>query len=166
MTWTCQIFDGNPLTSYAVVFLEAAGFSTNATFDLNMCVNAYFLIGPLICFSLMPHFGRRTIYMTGLAGMLVIQVVVGHPSPHRSLPQTQDAESSRVANVDNSRLAVSDSPSITPPRWRSAFFSSSVPSSTLFSWVQLATRLLPKRLLVVCVTRLLPSADFVIILPA
>ncbi|TVY63982.1 General alpha-glucoside permease [Fusarium oxysporum f. sp. cubense] len=77
MTWTCQIFDGNPLTSYAVVFLEAAGFSTNATFDLNMCVNACFVIGPLICFSLMPHFGRRTIYMTGLAGMLIILVVIG-----------------------------------------------------------------------------------------
>ncbi|KAL5611173.1 hypothetical protein FOBRF1_007290 [Fusarium oxysporum] len=77
MTWTCQIFDGNPLTSYAVVFFEAAGFSTEATFDLNMCVNACFIIGPLICFCLLPRFGRRTIYMTGLSGMLVIQVVIG-----------------------------------------------------------------------------------------
>lgn len=76
MTWTCQIFDGNPLTSYAVVFFEAAGFSTEATFDLNMCVNACFVIGPLICFCILPHFGRRTIYMTGLSGMLVIQVIV------------------------------------------------------------------------------------------
>lgn len=79
MTWTCQIFDGNPLTSYAVVFLEAAGFDTTQTFDLNMGVNACFVVGPLICFCIFPYFGRRTIYMAGLAGMFVIQVIVSRP---------------------------------------------------------------------------------------
>ncbi|KUL84152.1 hypothetical protein ZTR_07180 [Talaromyces verruculosus] len=77
MTWTCQIFDGNPLTSYAVVFLEAAGFNTTQTFDLNMGVNACFVVGPLICFCIFPYFGRRTIYMTGLSGMLIIQIIIG-----------------------------------------------------------------------------------------
>ncbi len=77
VVWACQIFDGNPLTSFAVVFLEAAGFNATQTFDLNMCVNACFVIGPLICFAIFPYLGRRTIYMSGLAGMLILEIVVG-----------------------------------------------------------------------------------------
>ena len=72
----CQILDGNPLTSYAVVFLQAAGFDETQSFNLNMGINACFVVGPLICYTLFPFFGRRTIYMSGLAGMLLTLVVV------------------------------------------------------------------------------------------
>ncbi|ETN41289.1 uncharacterized protein HMPREF1541_03224 [Cyphellophora europaea CBS 101466] len=77
MTWMCQILDGNPLTSYAVVFLQAAGFDETQSFNLNMGINACFVVGPLICYTLFPFFGRRTIYMSGLAGMLLTLVVIG-----------------------------------------------------------------------------------------
>jgi MFS transporter, SP family, general alpha glucoside:H+ symporter len=82
---TGQIFDGNPLTSFAVVFLEAAGFNATQTFDLNMCVNACFVIGPLICFAIFPYLGRRTIYMSGLSGMLLLELVVGGLGTHVTL---------------------------------------------------------------------------------
>ena len=76
MTWMCQIWDGNPLTSYAVVFLQAAGFDETQSFNLNMGITACFVAGPLVCYGLFPLFGRRTIYMSGLAGMLSTLVVV------------------------------------------------------------------------------------------
>ena len=77
MTWSSQVLDGNPLTSYAVVFLEAAGFNTEQTFDINISISACFVIGVLICYAIFPFFGRRTIYMSGLAGMFIILVIVG-----------------------------------------------------------------------------------------
>jgi SP family general alpha glucoside:H+ symporter-like MFS transporter len=70
--------------SFAVVFLEAAGFNATQTFDLNISVNACFVIGPLICFTIFPYFGRRTIYMSGLAGMLILELIVGGLGTHIS----------------------------------------------------------------------------------
>ena len=72
----CQIWDGNPLTSYAVVFLQAAGFDEVQAFNMNMGVTSCFVAGPLICYLIFPYFGRRTIYQAGLAGMLVTLLVV------------------------------------------------------------------------------------------
>lgn len=72
----CQIWDGNPLTSYAVVFLQSAGFNELQAFNMNMGINACFVAGPLICYLLFPILGRRTIYMSGLGGMLLTLVTV------------------------------------------------------------------------------------------
>lgn len=71
-----QVLDGNPLTSYAVVFLEAAGFSEIQTFDINISICACFVIGVLICYLIFPFFGRKTIYMSGLTSMCLILIVV------------------------------------------------------------------------------------------
>jgi MFS transporter, SP family, general alpha glucoside:H+ symporter len=79
MTWMSQVLDGNPLTSYAVVFLEAAGFDETQTFDINISISACFVIGVLICYCIMPFVGRKIIYMSGLSGMFVLLVVVSHP---------------------------------------------------------------------------------------
>lgn len=76
MTWMSQVLDGNPLTSYAVVFLEAAGFDEIQTFDINISISACFVIGVLICYLLFPFAGRKTIYMSGLSSMFVLLVVV------------------------------------------------------------------------------------------
>lgn len=71
-----QIWDGNPLTSYAVVFLEAAGFNEIQTFDINISISACFVIGVLICYGIFPFFGRKTIYLSGLSAMFCILVTV------------------------------------------------------------------------------------------
>ncbi|KEF63625.1 MFS transporter, SP family, general alpha glucoside:H+ symporter [Exophiala aquamarina CBS 119918] len=77
MTWASQVLDGNPLTSYAVVFLEAAGFSEIQTFDINISICACFVIGVLICYLIFPFFGRKTIYLSGLSAMCVILITIG-----------------------------------------------------------------------------------------
>jgi len=77
MTWVCQVFDGNPLTSYAVVFLEAAGFNETQTFDLNIGISSCFVAGVLICYLLFLYFGCRTIYLIGLGGMFTTLVLIG-----------------------------------------------------------------------------------------
>jgi MFS transporter, SP family, general alpha glucoside:H+ symporter len=71
-----QVLDGNPITSYAVVFLEAAGFDEIQTFDINISISACFVIGVLICYFIFPFLGRKTIYMSGLSAMFVILVIV------------------------------------------------------------------------------------------
>ncbi|KAK6369724.1 hypothetical protein LTS17_009174 [Exophiala oligosperma] len=77
VTWMSQIWDGNPLTSYAVVFLEAAGFNEIQTFDINISISACFVIGVLICYGIFPFFGRKTIYLSGLSAMFCILVTIG-----------------------------------------------------------------------------------------
>jgi len=76
MTWGSQVLDGNPLTSYAVVFLEIAGFSEIQTFDINISICACFVIGVLICYLIFPFLGRKTIYLSGLSAMCVILIIV------------------------------------------------------------------------------------------
>lgn len=59
------------------MFLEAAGFSDVQAFDLNIGLSACYIVGGIICWFLMPHFGRSTIYMTGLTIMFFILIVIG-----------------------------------------------------------------------------------------
>jgi SP family general alpha glucoside:H+ symporter-like MFS transporter len=72
-----QILCGNPLLSYAVVFLEAVGFSEIQAFDTNIALSACFIIGGVICWFMFPHLGRATIYMSGLTFMFFTLVAIG-----------------------------------------------------------------------------------------
>ena len=75
--WSAQVLCGNPLLSYSVVFLEAVGFSELQAFDTNIALSACFIIGGVICWFLFPHFGRATIYISGLSFMFVTLVIIG-----------------------------------------------------------------------------------------
>ncbi|KAI1325758.1 putative MFS alpha-glucoside transporter [Xylariaceae sp. FL0255] len=77
VVWAAQILCGNAILGYSVVFLEAAGFSETQAFDLNIVLSSTYIIGGLICWFLFPHFGRATIYMTGMTGMFFILIVIG-----------------------------------------------------------------------------------------
>lgn len=77
VVWAAQILCGNALLGFYVVFLEAAGFSTTAALDINISLSACYIIGGVICFFIFPHFGRATIYMTGLAVMFAFLIVIG-----------------------------------------------------------------------------------------
>ena len=57
--------------------MEAAGFSPTQAFDLNISLSACYIIGGMICWLLMPRFGRATIYMSGLTFMFCCLVVIG-----------------------------------------------------------------------------------------
>ncbi|KAF7114717.1 hypothetical protein CNMCM5793_009668 [Aspergillus hiratsukae] len=77
VVWAAQTLSGNAILGYSVVFLEAAGFSELQSFDVNISLSACYIIGGIICWLLFPHFGRATIYMSGLAFMFVCMVIIG-----------------------------------------------------------------------------------------
>lgn len=59
------------------MFLQQAGFSEVAAFNVNISLSACYIIGGIICWMLFPRFGRATIYMTGLVIMFFILIVIG-----------------------------------------------------------------------------------------
>ena len=75
--WSAQILCGNAILAYAVVFLEAAGFSELQAFDVNISLSACYIIGGMVCWTLFPRFGRATIYMSGLLFMFLCLVAIG-----------------------------------------------------------------------------------------
>ncbi|KAF4170046.1 hypothetical protein CNMCM6936_005191 [Aspergillus lentulus] len=77
VVWAAQTLSGNAILGYSVVFLEAAGFTELQAFDVNISLSACYIIGGVICWLLFPHFGRATIYMSGLTFMFVCMVIIG-----------------------------------------------------------------------------------------
>ena len=60
-----------------MLFLQQAGFSEVQAFNVNISLSACYIVGGIICWFLFPHFGRATIYMSGMAIMFVILIVIG-----------------------------------------------------------------------------------------
>lgn len=77
VVWAAQILCGNAILGYAVVFLEAAGFTAIQAFDLNIGLSACYIVGGIICWIMFPHYGRVTIYMGGLTLMFIILLAIG-----------------------------------------------------------------------------------------
>ncbi len=77
VVWAAQILCGNAILGYSIVFLQAAGFSEDQAFSLNISLSACYLVGGVICWFLMSRVGRATIYMSGLFVMLIFLIVVG-----------------------------------------------------------------------------------------
>ncbi|CAK7200713.1 hypothetical protein SEUCBS139899_003412 [Sporothrix eucalyptigena] len=77
VVWAAQILCGNAILGYSVEFLEAAGFTELQAFDLNISLSACYIIGGIICWMLFPHFGRATIYMSGLLFMFFCLLAIG-----------------------------------------------------------------------------------------
>ncbi|KAL3464503.1 general substrate transporter [Aspergillus heterothallicus] len=75
--WAAQILCGNAILGYAVVFLQAAGFSELQAFNINISISACYIVGGIICWLLFPHLGRATIYMSGLTFMFCCLVTIG-----------------------------------------------------------------------------------------
>ncbi|WVR07711.1 hypothetical protein IAU60_004753 [Kwoniella sp. DSM 27419] len=75
--WAAQILCGNAILGYSVVFLRAAGFSEVQAFNVNISLSACYIVGGIICWFLLARVGRATIYMGGLAGMLVCLFIIG-----------------------------------------------------------------------------------------
>ncbi|KAG8629366.1 hypothetical protein KVT40_003231 [Elsinoe batatas] len=71
------ILCGNAILGYSVVFLQAAGFSDIQSFNLNISLSACYIVGGIICWGLMPRFGRATLYMGGLTFMFFCLVAIG-----------------------------------------------------------------------------------------
>jgi MFS transporter, SP family, general alpha glucoside:H+ symporter len=68
---------GSVFIGYSTYFYEAAGLADSNAFDFTMIQYALGLVGTLVAWILMAHFGRRTLYIAGLSILLVILVVIG-----------------------------------------------------------------------------------------
>ncbi|KAB5523173.1 putative MFS alpha-glucoside transporter [Coniochaeta sp. 2T2.1] len=77
VVWAAQILCGNAILYYSVVFLQAAGFSELQAFNLNISLAACYIVGGVICWFLFPHFGRATIYMSGMTFMFFCLITIG-----------------------------------------------------------------------------------------
>jgi SP family general alpha glucoside:H+ symporter-like MFS transporter len=93
MTFAMQLLSGQNLIGQGIQFLQTAGISTDLSFSLNMVLNSMFIIGticswgrksllssrPLSCTDriVLRLFGRRTIYMGGMACMCLVLFIIG-----------------------------------------------------------------------------------------
>ena len=86
--WVIQVWTGIWFGGNVVYFLEQAGFDPAKAFDFGLGTNALAFCGTIASWWLMPLFGRRFLYLFGLATMLSILLAVGFmgiPQPTTSL---------------------------------------------------------------------------------
>jgi SP family general alpha glucoside:H+ symporter-like MFS transporter len=62
---------------FFVYFFEQAGLDTTASFDLSMVQYVLGCLATIGSWFLMMHFGRRTLYLTGLALQFTVLMIVG-----------------------------------------------------------------------------------------
>ncbi|KKK24459.1 hypothetical protein P175DRAFT_0480203 [Aspergillus ochraceoroseus IBT 24754] len=77
MVYLIQVIGGNPLIGYANYFFEQAGLDPSDAFNMGVGNTALGFVGTCLSWPLMSHFGRRTIYNSGLLAMTVILFVIG-----------------------------------------------------------------------------------------
>ncbi|KAK0763395.1 hypothetical protein N5P37_002772 [Trichoderma harzianum] len=77
MTWVIQHTSGSPMIGAGTYFMEQAGLSPSNAFSLGVGQSAMAFVGTVGSWFLMPHFGRRTLYLWGQILMFTILVTVG-----------------------------------------------------------------------------------------
>ncbi|KAJ5779140.1 hypothetical protein N7457_006860 [Penicillium paradoxum] len=78
--WAAQSLCGSGLMGYSTVFYRRAGLAVSQSFTMSLVQYAIGLIGTLSSWVLMSYFGRRTLYVGGLAVLAVILFVIGFVS--------------------------------------------------------------------------------------
>lgn len=77
ITWVIQAASGASLMGFAAYFFQQAGLPTSISFNFSISLYAVAMIGVVISWFAMAHFGRRTIYLAGLSAMFVSMMGVG-----------------------------------------------------------------------------------------
>lgn len=72
MVWLTQALCGSALIGYAPY--EQAGFGTRASFKIAGVLAALAVLGGIVSRLLIPHLGRQTLYLGGLASLLILLV--------------------------------------------------------------------------------------------
>lgn len=74
--YTIQVLSGIYLVGYATYFFELAGLPTDQAFDMSVGFLALGFVGTLFSWLLLVRFGRRAIYITGLAMLVVLLTLI------------------------------------------------------------------------------------------
>ncbi|KAM0724202.1 hypothetical protein Q7P37_000084 [Cladosporium fusiforme] len=91
------VFSGIYLVGYATYFFELAGLATSHAFAMGVGFLALGFVGTCCSWILLSHFGRRKIYNTGLAALIILLLTIGiidcapSYSTHPALAWTQSS---------------------------------------------------------------------------
>jgi SP family general alpha glucoside:H+ symporter-like MFS transporter len=88
VVWITQVFCGIWFGGNIVYFLEAGGFAANKSFDFGIGETCLGFVGTVVSWFIMPHVGRRRLYLVGLSTMFTILLLIGFmgiPAPQSGL---------------------------------------------------------------------------------
>jgi len=77
ITWLVQQTSGSPMIGWATYFMIQAGLTDANAFSLGVGASAMGFAGTVGSWFLMPHFGRRTLYLWGQIVMFIILMIIG-----------------------------------------------------------------------------------------
>jgi len=77
MVWMIQQTSGSPMIGWGTYFMTQVGLTPGDAYSLGVAQSAMGFVGTVGSWFLMPHFGRRTLYLWGQIVMLVGLVVIG-----------------------------------------------------------------------------------------
>lgn len=75
--WVCQVTSGTFFSSNLTYFMQQAGLGDDDSFNLGLGMTALNLLGTVSSWFIMAHVGRRSLYIWGLAVMILTELVVG-----------------------------------------------------------------------------------------
>jgi len=76
-TWLIQQTSGSPMIGWGTYFMIQAGLTPNNAYSLGVGQSAMGFMGTVLSWFLMPHFGRRTLYLWGQVAMFIILMIIG-----------------------------------------------------------------------------------------
>lgn len=79
-TWGVQNLCGSGIMGYSTYFYTQAGLATENAFNLSLGQAGLGFLGTLFSWYLMTHYGRRSLYVGGLATLFVILMAIGFSS--------------------------------------------------------------------------------------
>jgi len=77
MTWLIQQTSGSPMIGWGTYFMTQAGLTVANSYSLGVGQSAMGFVGTVGSWFLMPHFGRRTLYLWGQVFMFFGLIIIG-----------------------------------------------------------------------------------------
>ena len=77
MTWLIQQTSGSPMIGWGTYFMEQVGLTPTNAYSLGVAQSAMGFCGTVGSWFLMPHFGRRTLYLWGQIVMFIGLMIIG-----------------------------------------------------------------------------------------
>ncbi|PKX90575.1 MFS maltose permease MalP [Aspergillus novofumigatus IBT 16806] len=83
LVWAAQSLCGGGLMGYSTFFYRRAGLAVSQSFTMSLVQYAIGVVGTFLSWVLMTYFGRRPLYVGGLALLAIVLFVIGFISiPH------------------------------------------------------------------------------------
>ena len=77
MVYSCQNLDGYDVGGATTYFFQQAGLSSASSFDISIGLSGVSIVASLFTWWIMRYYGRRPLYIAGLAATVVILLVIG-----------------------------------------------------------------------------------------